>query len=59
MFCLTGPEKKEVVTNCDHLAVLKFSPQLPYVFTEQGVAMLSTPPPDTDPGPKTVPGFKP
>lgn len=117
MFCLTAPEKKEVVTNCDHLAVLKFSPQLPYVFTEQGVAMLSsvlkskrarqvniqimrafvklrellnthkelarkleelekkydeqfksvfdairmlmTPPPDSDSGPKTVPGFKP
>jgi predicted membrane-bound spermidine synthase len=30
-----------VVTNCDHLKELKFSPQLPHVFTEQGVAMLS------------------
>lgn len=28
--------------NCDHLAVIKYSPQLPYVFSEQGVAMLSS-----------------
>jgi len=42
MFQLTQGEKEEVVTNCDHLKVLKFSPQLPYVFTEQGVAMLSS-----------------
>ncbi|MBN2020835.1 MAG: ORF6N domain-containing protein [Sedimentisphaerales bacterium] len=42
MFQLTAEEKKEVVTNCDHLAKLKFSPVLPYAFTEQGVAMLSS-----------------
>ena len=42
MFQLTGVEKEEVVTNCDHLKSLKFSPQLPYAFTEQGVAMLSS-----------------
>ena len=42
MFCLTSSEKNEVVTNCDHLSALKFSPQLPYAFTEQGVAMLSS-----------------
>ena len=42
MFRLNGVEKKEVVTNCDHLQKLKFSPQLPYVFTELGVAMLSS-----------------
>jgi len=42
MFQLTQSEKEEVVTICDHLKVLKFSPQLPYVFTEQGVAMLSS-----------------
>ncbi|MEW6026025.1 MAG: ORF6N domain-containing protein, partial [Planctomycetota bacterium] len=42
MFQLTEFEKNEVVTNCDHLVMLKFSPQLPYVFTEQGVAMLSS-----------------
>jgi phage regulator Rha-like protein len=41
MFRLNDKEKKHVVTNCDHLAKLKFSPALPYAFTEQGVAMLS------------------
>lgn len=41
MFQLTLQEKEEVVANCDHLKALKFSPQLPYAFTEQGVAMLS------------------
>ena len=30
-----------MVTNCDHLKALKYSSQLSYVFTEQGVAMLS------------------
>ncbi|HAH32211.1 MAG TPA: DNA-binding protein [Elusimicrobia bacterium] len=42
MFALNEGEKKEVVTICDHLAVIKYSPQLPYAFTEQGVAMLSS-----------------
>jgi len=42
MFKLTAVEKREVVTNCDHLKVLKFSRHLPYAFTEQGVAMLSS-----------------
>ena len=42
MFQLTPKEKKEVVTNCDHLGNLKFSPKLPYAFTELGVAMLSS-----------------
>jgi len=42
MFRLTKTEKDELVTNCDHLQTLKFSPQLPYAFTEQGVAMLSS-----------------
>ena len=42
MFRLTSAEKQEVVTNCDHLKTLKFSPQLPCAFTEQGVAMLSS-----------------
>jgi len=117
MFTLNLTEKTEVVTNCDHLKAIKYSPQLPYAFTEQGVAMLSSVlkskrarqvnvqimrafvklrellsthkdmarkletlekkydaqfksvfdairalmsvPPDTGPGPKTVPGFKP
>jgi hypothetical protein len=30
----------EVVTNCDHLAKLKYSPTLPYAFTEHGALML-------------------
>lgn len=42
MFQLTEKEKEYVVTNCDHLKILKFSYQLPYAFTEQGVAMLSS-----------------
>ena len=39
MFELTKDERDEVVTNCDHLADLKFSYQMPSAFTEQGVAM--------------------
>ena len=42
MFQLTKKEKDEVVTNCDHLSKLRFSPVLPYVFTEQGISMLSS-----------------
>lgn len=42
MFHLNKEEKEEVVTNCDHLKALKFSPVLPYAFTEYGVAMLSS-----------------
>ena len=41
MFQLTETEKSEVVTNCDHLARLKFSPFLPYAFTEHGALMLA------------------
>ncbi len=40
MFQLTKPEKDEVVTNCDHLARLKYSPNHPYAFTEHGALML-------------------
>ena len=42
MFQLTKEEKKEVVANCDHLSMLQFSYQLPYAFTEHGVAMLAS-----------------
>jgi phage regulator Rha-like protein len=42
LFQLTEQEKHELVTNCDHLKELKHSYQLPYAFTEQGVAMLSS-----------------
>lgn len=41
MLKLTEKEKNDVVAKCDHLGSLKFSHQLPYAFTEQGVAMLS------------------
>ena len=41
MFRLSPEEKEEVVTNCDHLKRLKFSPVLPYVFTEHGALMLA------------------
>lgn len=40
MFQLTTNEKAEVVANCDHLGKLKFSPSLPYAFTEHGALML-------------------
>lgn len=42
MFQLTEVEKNEVVTNCDHLKILKFSPVLPYAFTEHGAVMLAS-----------------
>lgn len=41
MFKLSDSEKEQVVTNCDHLSILKFSHQLPYAFTEHGAVMLS------------------
>ena len=42
MFRLSKEEKAEVVTNCDHLSNLRFSPALPYAFTEHGILMLSS-----------------
>ena len=42
MFQLSEKEKAEVVANCDHLKRLKFSPNLPYAFTEHGAIMLAT-----------------
>ena len=42
MFRMTESEKGELVTNCDRLQRLKHSTTLPRVFTEQGVAMLSS-----------------
>ena len=41
MFELTAVEKAEVVANCDHLRKLRFSPYLPYAFTEHGALMLA------------------
>ena len=42
MFQLTKVEKEEVVANCDHLQKLKFSPVLPYAFTEHGAIMAAS-----------------
>ena len=42
MFQLSKEEKHEVVTNCDHLAKLKFSKALPYAFTEHGALMAAS-----------------
>jgi hypothetical protein len=41
MFRLTVDEKAEVVAKCDHLRRLRFSPTLPFAFTEHGALMLS------------------
>ena len=40
-FQLTDVEKQELVTICDRFESLKHSTSNPYVFTEQGVSMLS------------------
>ena len=42
MFRLTKEEKSEVVTTCDHLEKLKFSPVTPHVFTEHGAIMVAS-----------------
>jgi len=42
IFELTKTEKNEVVENFHHLQKIKFSPQLPKVFTERGLYMLAT-----------------
>jgi len=41
-FQLSAAEKTEVVANCDHLRQLRFSPSLPYAFTEHGAIMAAT-----------------
>ncbi|HEY4079550.1 MAG TPA: ORF6N domain-containing protein [Burkholderiaceae bacterium] len=41
MFRLDEAEKSEVITNCDHLAKLKFSKSLPFAFTEYGAVALA------------------
>lgn len=42
LFRLNAKEKKEVVTNCDHLSHLKFSKSAPYAFTEHGALMAAS-----------------
>jgi hypothetical protein len=40
-FLLNAQEKTEVVTICDHLSRLRFSPVLPRAFTEHGAIMAA------------------
>ncbi len=42
IFQLTASEKAQVVANCDHLDKLKYSPVLPYAFTEHGAIMAAS-----------------
>ena len=42
VFQLTEEEKQEVVTICDHLPKLKFTPGKPHVFTEHGAIMAAS-----------------
>lgn len=42
VFRLNTSEKSEVITNCDHLAHLKFAKSLPLAFTEHGAIMAAT-----------------
>jgi len=41
-FRITRKEKEEVVTKCDHLSRLKFSPVLPFAYTEHGTIMAAS-----------------
>ena len=38
---LSADEKQKVVTDCDHLANLRFSPYLPLAYTEYGAIMVA------------------
>lgn len=42
MFQLSRQEKAELVTICDRFNSLKHSTVLPHVFTQEGIAMLSS-----------------
>lgn len=41
-FQLSEEERNEVIAKCDNLRSLRYNPSLPYVFTEQGIAQLSS-----------------
>ena len=41
IFELDAQEKEELITNCDHLKKLKFSPSFPKAFTERGLYLKS------------------
>jgi hypothetical protein len=42
VFRLTPREKQKLITDCDHLARLKYSPVMPRAFTEHGALMAAT-----------------
>lgn len=42
VFQLDRTERDEVVANCDHLQRLKFSPTMPFAFTEHGALMAAS-----------------
>jgi phage regulator Rha-like protein len=42
VFQLSRVERDEVVANCDHLRRLKFSPTMPFAFTEHGALMAAS-----------------
>ena len=42
MFQLSQEEKQSLIENVQHLNRLKYSPNLPFVFTEHGVVMLAS-----------------
>src|SRR5260221_13188173 len=42
MFQLTSFEKEELIEKHEYLESLKFSPALPYAFTEHGTVMLAS-----------------
>lgn len=41
VFQVSAGEKQKVITNCDHLARLKFSKSLPWAYTEHGAIMAA------------------
>jgi hypothetical protein len=42
VFQLSRAERDQVVANCDHLRRLKFSPTMPFAFTEHGALMAAS-----------------
>lgn len=42
MFQITKEEKEEIILHFEHLNSLKFSPVLPFMFTEHGAVMLAS-----------------
>lgn len=42
MFQITQEEKQDLIKTKNHLTKLKFSPNLPFVFTEHGAVMLAS-----------------